>query len=98
MNDKNDEGMRFGGGGVTSVAGVIGGVALAIGVPYTILNFGQVLAPSMVTGIVIGSIVIGGLICLVSAFFGLVMPTHIPGEHGRHRHHHDGHDRTESGE
>jgi hypothetical protein len=98
MSDKHDEGMRFGGGGVTSVAGVLGGVAFAIGVPYIVLNFGQVLSPAMVTGVVIGALVIGGLVCLVSAFFGLVMPTHIPDEHGGHRRHFGDRDKTESGE
>ncbi|TAL32701.1 MAG: hypothetical protein EPN93_15455 [Spirochaetes bacterium] len=77
MNDHDVKGINFGGGGATSVAGIIGGVVFATGVPFVILNFGGVLSPAMVTGIVIGSIAIGGLVVLTSAFFGLVMPSNI---------------------
>jgi hypothetical protein len=77
MNDHDVKGISFGGGGATSVAGIIGGVIFATGVPFVILKFGEVLSPAMVTGIVIGSIAIGGLVALTSAFFGLVMPSNI---------------------
>jgi len=60
-----------------SVSGVLGGVAVALGVPWIILNYGQVLAQNVQTWLVIGSVVLGGFIVLVSAFFGLVLPTQV---------------------
>ncbi len=60
-----------------SVSGVLGGVAVALGVPWIILNYGQVLAQNVQTWLVIGSVALGGFIVLVSAFFGLVLPTQV---------------------
>lgn len=76
---KDKDSVRFGGGGAASVAGVIAGACIAMGVPFIILNFGQLLPQSVLTGLVIAGVSIGGTISLVSAFFGIVMPMSVSG-------------------
>lgn len=78
--EKDKDSVRFGGGGAASVAGVIAGVCIAIGVPLVLLNFGQLLPQSVLTGLVIAGVSIGGLVSLVSAFFGIVMPMSVSGK------------------
>lgn len=78
--EKEKDSVRFGGGGAASVAGVIAGVCIAIGVPLVVLNFGQLLPQSVLTGLVIAGVAIGGVVSLVSAFFGIVMPMSVSGK------------------
>ena len=66
-----------------SISGVVGGVIIALGVPWIILSYGQVLGQTVQTGLVIGSIALGGLITLASAFFGVVIPSHVNDYHGK---------------
>jgi hypothetical protein len=77
--------MSFG-GAAAGVAGTFGGVFIAVGVPYVVLAFGANLGPPVQTALIIGALAIGGLVCLVSAFFGLVMPRRIPGAWTRPEH------------
>jgi hypothetical protein len=72
------DGIKFS-SGMGSVPGVVGGVLLAVGVPFVLLNYGQILGEGKLFVLVAGSVIGGGLIILVSAFFGLVMPSHIDG-------------------
>lgn len=73
------ESLRFGGRSMGAI-GVLGGVAIALGLPYLVLTFGQGLGPVMQGLIVIGALVIGGGVACVAAFFGAVMPTVIEGQ------------------
>jgi hypothetical protein len=60
-----------------AVAGALAGVAIAIGVPWVILAFGQVLGAHTQLILVWVGVIMGGLISLTSAFFGLVMPSQV---------------------
>ncbi|MHB8879110.1 MAG: phage holin family protein [Myxococcaceae bacterium] len=73
---ERNEQMRFGSGGA-SIAGVFGGVAMATGVPWVLLAFGQALGTTMQQVLVATAVVVGGLMGLCAAFFGLVMPNQI---------------------
>jgi hypothetical protein len=68
------ESIKFNGAKI-SLLGVIAGVAIAIAVPYMALIYGQFLGPVVVTIIVLTALCIGGVIALVAAFFGAVIPT-----------------------
>lgn len=91
MNETSqNEVVRFSSTGA-SVAGCVSGVAMSIGVPWVLLTHGQALGSASQTILVWVGVCLGGLIALVSAFFGLVMPSQVgtnPWEHhhGRHRH------------
>ena len=69
----------FGGSGLVGVAGVLGGVALALGFPWIVLAYGKDLNPTLVVIFVLAGLLIGGVVALVSAFFGLVMPRQVGG-------------------
>jgi len=86
MKKQNDDTSISFNSGLASFAGVLGGALFAIGVPLVILNYGQMLGQATETIIVAGSVIGGGFIILVSAFFGLVMPTrvHEAGEWHKH--------------
>lgn len=87
MSENEKQVVSFQKTGVVSVAGIIGGVLLSIGIPWVILNYGQVLGPRVETTIVILAICLGCLIALTSAFFGLVMPSNVDGFHSHHQQH-----------
>lgn len=80
MKDENNQNVvSFGKSSIVSVAGIIGGTVLAICIPWIVLTHGDVLGQKVNTILVIGSILIGGLVMLTSAFFGLVMPNKVEG-------------------
>jgi hypothetical protein len=68
---------NFGGGGIASVAGVIGGVALAIGLPWVLLVNGQILGQNILTILIMIAVIGGVFISFVSAVLGVVMPTSV---------------------
>ncbi|MBI3830460.1 MAG: hypothetical protein HY291_13150 [Planctomycetes bacterium] len=68
------ESIRFGGGRLALI-GVFAGVAIALGLPWLVLVYGQHLGATVLTIIIIASLLMGGLIALVAAFFGAVIPT-----------------------
>jgi len=78
-NDKAHANVSFGNGSTIAVTGIIGGVALALGFPLVVLAFGQSLGSTLLVVFVISGLVVGGLIALTSAFFGLVMPRQVGG-------------------
>ncbi len=77
--DKAHANVSFGGGSAIAVTGIIGGVVLALGFPLVVLAFGQSLGSTLLVVFVISGLVVGGLIALTSAFFGLVMPREVGG-------------------
>ena len=77
--------MSFG-GAAAGIAGAISGGIIAVFVPYVLLAFGANLGPNVQTALIIAALGIGGLVCLVSTFFGLVMPRRIPGAWTRPEH------------
>lgn len=64
----------FGQGSAIAVTGIIGGVVLALGFPWIVLAYGQPLGATLVVIFVLSGLVLGGLVALTSAFFGLVIP------------------------
>jgi hypothetical protein len=70
--------LRFGGGRV-AVAGIIGGLGIALGVPAILLSLGQGLGQVVLTVLVVLALLCGATVALVSAFFGLVIPSHLRG-------------------
>jgi hypothetical protein len=68
--------LRFG-GGWPAVAGSVCGAAIALGGTAILLALGQSLGPVVLTVLVVLALGGGSLVCLVSAFFGLVMPRHL---------------------
>lgn len=71
--------VSFGSGGHTGAIGVLGGVAIAIGVPWVLLSQGQALGSNALLALVVTAVVCGAAVSLVSAFFGLVMPNRVHG-------------------
>jgi hypothetical protein len=84
MEDQNNRnvGIHFGGGGIASVAGIAGGAAIAVFVPWVILSYGQVLGQASQTTLVLVGVGGGIIISFCSAFFGLVMPTSVNNQWG----------------
>jgi hypothetical protein len=81
-NPFEQPGMKFGSSGA-SVAGSLSGVALAMGVPWVLLSFGQVLGEGTLKWLVVTTVIAGATMAVLSALLGLVMPSHIgtpPGE------------------
>ena len=68
------ETVRFGGRWI-GVAGVLSGLAIALGLPAIVLIYGQSLGHTVLTIVVILSLIIGGGVALVAAFFSLVIPS-----------------------
>lgn len=56
------------------IVGVFAGILIALGLPFIVLKWGQTLGPTALMWIVILSLVMGGVIALVAAFFGIVIP------------------------
>ena len=84
--DQNQNELSFGNGSSVSVVGVLSGAAICIAVPYVVLAQGHDLGAGIQTALVIASLVMGGSVSIVSAFFGLVMPRRIPGAWTRAEH------------
>jgi hypothetical protein len=83
MEDKKEQNaVRFGGNAVPGIAGVIGGVAFAVLVPWVLLSHGQLLGTSVLTTLVMIAVIGGGVIALTAAFFSLVMPSSMNHENG----------------
>ena len=74
--------VQFKEGAGVAVAGVLGGVALALGGSWILLSQGAVLGAKVQTTLCILALALGGLVALVSAFFGLVIPHHVHREPG----------------
>jgi hypothetical protein len=77
-SQKNDPDLRFG-SGLVAVAGVLAGLGIAVGVPAILLSLGQNLGQAVLTVLVVLALAGGAAVCLVSAFFGLVIPRHLRG-------------------
>ncbi len=77
--DQGNPALQFGGGGAVATMGVFSGMAIAIGVPWVLLAFGQSLGSGPLVTLIVIALASGGLVALTSAFFGLVMPRHIHG-------------------
>lgn len=57
-----------------SLVGVLGGVSIALGLPYIVLAFGGDLSSGAKVALVILGLAAGGLIALVSAVVGIAIP------------------------
>ena len=71
--------VSFGEGNYIAVTGIIGGVILALGFPWIVLAYGQALGATLLVVFILSGLVMGGLVALTSAFFGLVMPRQVDG-------------------
>ena len=78
-SEKVHANVSFGGGSAIAVTGIIGGVVLALGFPTVVLVFGQSLGPTLLVVFVLSGLVMGGLVALTAAFFGLVIPRQVNG-------------------
>lgn len=85
MNDEIKETGRahasvvFGGGSVIAVAGVIGGILLALGFPWIVLAYGQALGSTLMVIFVVLGLLLGAVVALASAVLGLVIPREVGG-------------------
>lgn len=79
-DNKEENAVRFGGHAVPGIAGVIGGVAFAVFVPWVLLSHGQLLGTTVLTTLVMIAVIGGGVIALTAAFFSLVMPSSVSHE------------------
>ena len=57
-----------------SLVGVLGGVIIAVGLPYIILAFGDGLSSGARVALIILALATGGLIALASAVVGIAIP------------------------
>jgi len=71
--------VSFAAGSAIAVTGIIGGVGLALGLTWLVLAYGQTLGPTLVVIFILVGLVLGGVVALVSAFFGLIMPRQVGG-------------------
>jgi hypothetical protein len=62
-----------------AMTGIAGGVVLALGIPWIVLAYGQALGVTLTVIFVLSGLILGGLVTLTSAFFGLVMPKQVDG-------------------
>ncbi len=85
--------VEFAGSAAVAVTGIIGGVAVALGLPWIILTHAQALDPKTMVILTVTAMIVGGLVALTGAFFGLAMPSHVGGcRHFGRRHHWDAED------
>ncbi len=81
--------VQFGASCSIALGGIVGGVLIALGLPWLLLAYGQSLGTVVVTILLFGALFTGGLVAVVSTFFGLVMPKvvrgHWRGPWPRHR-------------
>jgi hypothetical protein len=73
---QDEDVVQFGGKGV-AWAGILGGVAIALGLPLVVLLYGQFLGPVVVAILTIVALIMGGAVALVAAFFGAVIPAKV---------------------
>ncbi len=66
--------VRFG-GKITALIGVLGGVAVAAGVPAVVLIYGQSMGWGAQLTVIIVALVLGTPITAISAILGIVIPT-----------------------
>lgn len=77
------EEVQFSGKGLTSAAGSISAVGLATGVPFVLLKYGSPALSGYALLVLVSIAVIGGVVMgLMSAFFGLVLPSSVHSPHG----------------
>lgn len=69
--------VRFGGLRLVALAGILGGVAIAVGVPWVTLVYGQGLWQVVKLVLILLALVAGGGVALTSAFFGIVIPAKV---------------------
>jgi hypothetical protein len=60
-----------------ATAGILGGVAIALGVPYIVLAYGADLGSGAKTALIILGLIAGSLLALVTAVVGIAIPTRI---------------------
>ncbi len=60
-----------------SMAGVFGGVAIALGLPAIMVTWGAHLPVQLVGAVIVMALLMGGVCVLVSAFFSSVMPEQV---------------------
>jgi len=72
--DNSKTNVSFGGGSAVAVTGILGGMAIAVGIPWIVLEHGKDLDPKLLMVLALTGLIAGGLVALVSAFFGLVIP------------------------
>lgn len=65
--------------GLISAAGALAGLGIAVGGPWVMLDFGQLLGPHVLTVLVCVALGSGALVSLTAVFFGLVIPEHVGG-------------------
>lgn len=70
--------VRFG-GKQAAMVGVVGGVAVAAGLPTVILIYGAHLGVPAQVALVILALLIGGVVTVISAVLGIVIPTSASG-------------------
>ncbi|HET9869211.1 MAG TPA: hypothetical protein VFR02_01760 [bacterium] len=69
----------FGGGSAIAVAGILGGLLLAVGFPWVVLVYGQGLGKVLVVVFLGLGLLLGTTVSLASAVLGLVMPRQVGG-------------------
>jgi hypothetical protein len=80
MHEGGRRDVEFNNAGGVAVAGILGGVILGLGAAWIGCSYGACLGPKIQTLMVIVGLALGGLVALVSAFFGLVIPRHVTKE------------------
>ena len=70
---KSEPKVRFSKG--LALAGLVGGVVIAVGLPALLILFGQFLGAGTITALTIIALITGGGLATVSAFFGTIMPS-----------------------
>jgi len=71
--------VSFAAGSAIAVTGILGGVGLALGLTWLVLAYGQTLGTTLVVIFILVGLVLGFVVALVSAFFGLIMPRQVGG-------------------
>ncbi|HVM32272.1 MAG TPA: hypothetical protein VMU88_03995 [bacterium] len=69
----------FNDGAAVAVAGILGGVGLALGFPWIVLAHGQGLGPTLLVVFVVMGLLLGATVALASAVLGLVIPRQVGG-------------------
>ena len=57
--------------------GVLGGVAIAVALPYIVLVYGKDLGAGVHAIIILLALLVGGTVTVISAFFAVVIPREI---------------------
>lgn len=79
-NEDRECGVRFGGSNPTGSVGIVMGACIALGVPFIVLSQGAPLGITAQLWLSLLGIVCGAGVAVVSAFFGLVMPSRVAGQ------------------